>query len=430
MNKVAYAIYNESDRVLTFYYDELLQHRSKGGFYIFDSIEKVGWKVYANSIEKVVFDESFAEFDGIDSTMKWFMDCTNLSEIVGIKNLSTENVVNMSGMFWNCSSLESLDLSSFNTKKVHSMGFMFSGCKSLTKLDVSSFETKNVTFMGDMFSICSSLKELDLSNFHTEKVESMSGMFKGDVLLVNLNISNFNVENVKSMNEMFANCPLPRGVDWIAPVGLEKLPMYHPHYCQKNAVDVFDLKKAVYAYCCGVEVEELPRFNEDVIIPEYLPVWNTFKKNGFNLYTFMKDREYEQIENEDLRVEVLMGVCFPILNLPIGKFAIDWLNGYLDFFKREIGDVTDTEVLHQLFFCSTDKDIWKMMASGIGDIESLYRWYMGRPDSTIEEATGIPCHFEKNKKKAAEFLDYLLDDKTNANETVRKEAKRLKNIEE
>ena len=402
MSNEAYAIYNELDRVLTFYYDELFQHRSKDGTYIFDSIDKVGWKNCAKSIEKVVFDESFAEYDGVESTMKWFMDCTNLKEIVGISNLKTDNVVNMSGMFWNCSSLVSLDLSSFNTEKVHSMGWMFSGCSSLSKLDVSSFNTKNVTFMGDLFSFCPSLKELDLSNFNTEKV--------------------------KHMNGIFTNTPLPKGVDWIAPVGLVKLPMYHPHYRQKHAIDVYALKKAVYAFCCGVDEEESPKFDEDAIISDYLPIWQAFKKNGFNFYKFMEDKDYEQIEYEELCVEVLVGVCFPILKLPIGKFAIDWLNGYLDFFKRETDDITDTEVLRRLFFCSTDKDIWKMMARGIGDIESLYRWHIGMPDPAIEKATGIPCYYEKDEKKAEEFLDYLLDDNTNANEAVKKEANRLKTI--
>lgn len=426
MEKKAYAVYYELNRVLFFYYDELLQHRSKGGIN-FEPIDKVGWKNCAKSIEKVVFDDSFAEYDGLESTMKWFMDCTNLSEIVGIKNLRTDNVVNMSGMFWNCSSLVSLDLRSFNTEKVHSMGWMFSGCKSLTKLDVSSFETKNVTFMGDMFSFCSSLKELDLSNFHTEKVEYMSGMFKNDVLLKDLKISSFNVDNVKSMNEMFFRCPLPKGVDWIVPVGLEKLPMYHPHYRQKHAVDVYALKKAVYAFCCGVDKEEKPRFNEDVIIPELIPVWRAFKKNGFDFYKFMVEKDYELIEDEELRVEVLMWL-FPLLKLPIGKFATDWLNGYLDFFKRETDDFTDTEVLRRLFFCTTEKDIWEMMARGIGDIESLYKWYMGMRDTAIEEATGIPCYYEKDEKKAAEFLDYFLDDKTNARDSVRNKAMRLKTI--
>jgi hypothetical protein len=211
-------------------------------------------------------------------------------------------------------------------------------------------------------------------------------------------------------------------------VGLGKLPMFHPHYSQKNAVDVYDLKKTVYAFCCGVDEEEKPISNEDAIIPEYLPIWHAFKKSGFDFYKFMQEKDYELIEDEELRVEVLMVACFPILKLPIGKFAIDWLNGYLDFFKRETDDYTDTEVLRRLFFCSTDKDIWEMMARGIGDIESLYRWYMGMPDTAIEEATGIPCHYEKDEKKGAEFLDYLLDESTNARDGVREEAMRLKSI--
>ena len=214
------------------------------------------------------------------------------------------------------------------------MNYLFFGCSSLKSLpDISNWDTSNVVDMQWMFGRCSSLKELDLSNFHTEKVEYMSGMFKGDVLLEDLNISSFVVDNVYSMNEMFTNCPLPRGVDWIVPVGLN-LPMYHPHYRQKHAVDVYALKKAVYAFCCGVDEEERPKFDEDAIIPDYLPIWQAFKKNGFNFYKFMKDKDYEQIEDEGLCVEFLMGACFPILKLPIAKFMTDWLNGYLDFFIR------------------------------------------------------------------------------------------------
>ena len=209
-------------------------------------------------------------------------------------------------------------------------------------------------------------------------------------------------------------------------VGLVNLPMYHPHHSQKNAVDVYDLKKVVYAYCCGVAEVDNPKFNEDAIIPKFLPVWQAFKKNGFNFYTFMKDKVYEQIEDEELRVEILMEACFPILKLPVAKFMIDWLNGYLDFFKRDSLDITDTEVLRRLFFCSKDKDIWKIMASGVGDIESLYRWYMGRPDPAIEEEQGIPCYYEKDVDKAVQFLDYLLDDSTNATDAVREETIRLK----
>jgi hypothetical protein len=201
-------------------------------------------------------------------------------------------------------------------------------------------------------------------------------------------------------------------------VGLGKLPMFHPHYSQKHAVDVYALKKAVYAFCCGVDKEEKPRFNEDTIIPEYLPIWQAFKKNGFDFYKFMVEKDYELIE-EELRVEVLMWL-FPLLNLPIGKFAIDWLNGYLDFFKRDTDDITDTEVLRQLFFCTTEEDIWKLMATGIGDIACLYHWYKGDDlYPIIGEATGIPCYYEKDEQKASDFLEYLLSDTTVTTARVR-----------
>ena len=42
----------------------------------------------------------------------------------------------MGGMFLNCSSLKSLDLSSFNTTNVNDMKSMFHGCSSLKKENV------------------------------------------------------------------------------------------------------------------------------------------------------------------------------------------------------------------------------------------------------------------------------------------------------
>lgn len=208
------------------------------------------------------------------------------------------------------------------------------------------------------------------------------------------------------------------------------LPMHHPYYKQMHAVGVYELKKVVYAYCCGVKEEEKPKFKEDAIIPELLPVWQAFKKNNFDFYKLMVEKDYEQIENEELRIEVLLGTCFPLLNLPIGRYATDWLNGYLDFFKRETEEITDTEVLHQLFFCSSEEDIWKLMAAkGIGDVVSLYHWYKGDDlYPIIGEATGIPCYYEKDEQKASDFLEYLLSDTTVTTARVRNVAIDLKKL--
>ena len=82
-------------------------------------------------------------------------------------------------MFCGCSSLTSLDVSSFDTSAVTNMNAMFYGCSSLTSLDVSSFDTKAVTDMSSMFGNCSSLKSLDVSSFNTKAVKWMGSMFVG-----------------------------------------------------------------------------------------------------------------------------------------------------------------------------------------------------------------------------------------------------------
>ena len=64
----------------------------------------------------------------------------------------------MSHMFDRCTSLKSIDLSSFNTNNVNDMSDMFSFCESLKSIDLSSFNTNNVTNMSGMFSWCESLK--------------------------------------------------------------------------------------------------------------------------------------------------------------------------------------------------------------------------------------------------------------------------------
>ena len=73
-------------------------------------------------------------------------------------------VTSMSYMFYNCSNLTTLDLSSFNTSKVDSMSSMFYYCRSLTTLDLSNFNTSNILYIGYMFSDCNSLTTVKVIN--------------------------------------------------------------------------------------------------------------------------------------------------------------------------------------------------------------------------------------------------------------------------
>ena len=72
-------------------------------------------------------------------------------------------------MFNGCSSLKSIDLSSFNTSNVNNMSCMFNVCSSFESIDLSSFNTSNVNDMSFMFSFCSSLQKENIKINETEQ---------------------------------------------------------------------------------------------------------------------------------------------------------------------------------------------------------------------------------------------------------------------
>ena len=83
------------------------------------------------------------------------------NEIGDIKVIFKFNkfLTNTSYMFRDCSSLKSIDLSSFNTTNVKDMSYMFSDCSSLLSIDLSSFNTTNIKKMYWMSTGCFSLKK-------------------------------------------------------------------------------------------------------------------------------------------------------------------------------------------------------------------------------------------------------------------------------
>ena len=199
---------------------------------------------------------------------------------------------------------------------------------------------------------------------------------------------------------------------------MTNIPSADPLYKQRRSISKKALRKIVFSYCCGVEPQEKVSYNEDDIIPEYLPIWNLFKRDDFDFYSFMMNEGYNLIEDEIMRDEILI-YCFSFLNLPIARFMPDVANGYL-----ELRDIAST------FFCSSELDIWRLVAEKeIMDVSSLFAWYRDQDlEPILEIATGIPCHSEKDDDKAEEFLSFLLDEKSNATEGVRKEAKALRHL--
>ena len=173
-----YAVLSDNNTVLTFYYDD--QKDVRGGMDV--GISEREWGHVAETIESVVFNESFSNCNSITSTSAWFFGCIQLRTIIGLNYLNTSNVTEMNSMFYSCSSLESLDLSSFNTSSVKDMTAMFWGCYSLRILNLSNFSTSSLISggLGGMFVDCSSLTTIYAGNWDTSKETSPSwGMFAG-----------------------------------------------------------------------------------------------------------------------------------------------------------------------------------------------------------------------------------------------------------
>ena len=200
----SYAVFTKATNTLRFKHDTNKPNRA---FALNDGENAPGWydKLNVNTIEKVIFDASFANARPT-SCYKWFDGCKNLTTIDGIEYLNTENVTNMSGMFRDCSALTTLNVSNFDTKNVTNMSGMFRDCSALTTLNVSNFDTKNVTSMSEMFYGCYALTTLDVSNFDTQNVTDMNNMFGSCTKLKTLDVSSFNTQNVTDMSNMFYEC--------------------------------------------------------------------------------------------------------------------------------------------------------------------------------------------------------------------------------
>lgn len=132
--------------------------------------------VSKEEINTVVFDESFAKFRPT-SCAKWFYGCAYLTEIKGIKNLNTEDVTDMSEMFYDCAALTTLDLSSFKIDNVTTTEGMFAKCSSLLTLDLRNFHPWSLTNTHAMFLSCSELQSIIACDLFNKNITDSHDMF-------------------------------------------------------------------------------------------------------------------------------------------------------------------------------------------------------------------------------------------------------------
>lgn len=204
-----YARLDRETQTLTLYYDKNKQ-TSDNAIYA-----RPLWANYVErkAIQTVVFDESFKHARP-KSCDKWFYLFEGLTKIEHLDYLNTSEVENMGSMFSKCTSLETLDLSSFNTEKITNMFEMFVGSTNLRTINLpKGFIGSNVTDLNGMFRGCASLTELDLSGSNAEKVKDMGNMFNGCVALSNLNLSGFKTGSLTDMRYLFSSCQSLESLD-------------------------------------------------------------------------------------------------------------------------------------------------------------------------------------------------------------------------
>lgn len=225
-----WANYVERKAIQTVVFDESFKYaRPKScdqWFYLFEGLTKIEHLDYLNTSEVENMGSMFSKCTSLETLdlssfntekvtnmFEMFVGSTNLRTINLPKGFIGSNVTDLNGMFRGCASLTELDLSGSNAEKVKDMGNMFNGCVALSNLNLSGFKTGSLTDMRYLFSLCQSLESLDLSGFNTENVSSMVSMFSQCSSLRNLDLSSFNTSKVIDMNLMFYMCTNLESID-------------------------------------------------------------------------------------------------------------------------------------------------------------------------------------------------------------------------
>ena len=148
------------------------------------SVENLGTLGYVNISSMfldcqnlVSFNAGNTDTSSVTSLNGMFTDCISLSS-ANVSTLDTSNVTIINGMFQNCNSLTTLVLSNWDTSNVRYFINAFRGCTSLeTLLLPDNFVTSSALQIGGCFYDCQSLQSLDVSTWDTSSVRNMIGIF-------------------------------------------------------------------------------------------------------------------------------------------------------------------------------------------------------------------------------------------------------------
>lgn len=303
---IMYARLNRETQTLTLYYDTKIDYWLDR--LIVDNQSLWLDRSERKKIKTVVFDESFKHARP-KSCDQWFYLFEGLTKIEHLDYLNTSEVENMGSMFSNCTSLETLDLSSFNTEKVTNMSEMFVGSTNLRTINLpKGFIGSNVTDLNGMFRGCASLTELDLSGSNAEKVKDMCKMFYGCVALSNLNLSGFKTGSVTDMRYLFSSCQ-----------SLESLDL--SGFNTENVTSM----ESMFSQCSSLRSLDLSSFNTSKVIDMDLMFYKCTNLESIDLSSF---------DTENLQqMDHMLNSCRKLEMLDLSSFATPNMTSMLCAFQ-------------------------------------------------------------------------------------------------
>ena len=142
---------------------------------------------------------------GTNDLSYMFTSCQSLTNIPNINSWDTSNVVNMAGMFNDCSNFDD-NIGSWDVSNVTDMQQMFESNYAFNNggsPSISNWNTISVTNMFEMFF--DSVFNQPISGWNVSNVINMSSMFNASQF--NQNINNWDVGNVTDMSYMFSSSP-------------------------------------------------------------------------------------------------------------------------------------------------------------------------------------------------------------------------------
>ena len=122
----------------------------------------------------------------------------NKIQSIDFSNFDDSQVTNIDYLFYGCSALEEINFENFQTKGVGNLNHVFENCKSLKSLDLTNIKLieDGIQQMTQLFYGCSSLEFINMTSFNGKNVNNAELFLRGTKSLKKLILYNAEVSDI------------------------------------------------------------------------------------------------------------------------------------------------------------------------------------------------------------------------------------------